>query len=298
MSINTHSQFPEMLGPSIGPEVSGSRRYPEGTGANQLERELEGLTDRISPAELRASVATIFRCLTELLDKLRLIEPTPGSEPSTPDSAMMPVFSDVRREAIYLVAYLRCEATTIARGNTDVLDVLDGTSYAIKHELDRAFEEDLAVTDGESVGASPFGRIAHAHGLLRNCFEQSIVALACVFDPSFMSAYLLTARHVRLAESLALCKELSALISLGREAERSCDRLSVAALAQGLTLFRYQTMHHLMYRDWDECERMIGEALGACAGAGTVRVLDRFCCYLEVLLAQVKLRAVLRDISH
>ncbi|HYE64953.1 MAG TPA: hypothetical protein VD966_05190, partial [Pyrinomonadaceae bacterium] len=58
---------------------------------------------------------------------------------------------------------------------------------------------------------------------------------------------------------------------------------------------RHGSMHYLMYRDWEEFERFVVEVMDTRSAGELAPVLHRFARYLETLLGQVRMRAVLND---
>jgi hypothetical protein len=77
------------------------------------------------------------------------------------------------------------------------------------------------------------------------------------------------------------------------------NRTPAGELNAGLAEFRRDSLEFLMYSDWPQfesfCER-ISTSDGA--SSGLAEVLHQFLCYLEALVRQVKMRAVLADESN
>jgi hypothetical protein len=89
---------------------------------------------------------------------------------------------------------------------------------------------------------------------------------------------------------------LRALLNDVRRVEKGYTALSSRALVNRARRFRYECLHHLMYRDWDDFERF-ADALELCSEseAEMRALLHKMSCYLEALLNQVEMRAVLTD---
>jgi hypothetical protein len=87
-------------------------------------------------------------------------------------------------DARALTDFIDTRAIKLAGGNERLLDVLDGISYGISHDLRRVFERELVRGVTEQSIPIVYGKILHAHGLLTNCFQQSTITLLQVFNPS------------------------------------------------------------------------------------------------------------------
>src|SRR6187200_3048517 len=126
-------------------------------------------------------------------------------------------------EARSLTDYIETRAIKLAAGNERLLDVLDGISYGITHDLRRVFERELVRGVTEQSIPIVYGKILHAHGLLTNCFQQSTITLLQVFNPSLDASKLFNDVELRLQQSLTLCKDLSSLMRFVRLAQAKDD---------------------------------------------------------------------------
>ena len=54
-------------------------------------------------------------------------------------------------------------------------------------------------------------------------------------------------------------------------------------------------MRYLMFKDWEPCEQMINATREALHADVLPGALNQLGCYLETMLSQVRLRAVLAD---
>ena len=144
------------------------------------------------------------------------------------------------------------------------------------------------------------GKLIHSHGTLSNCLQQSIVALAQVFEPAFSSALFFNNSDARLQESLLLCRDLSELIRDVADCEARPDGHSRTLIIDRVMRFRDGTMQFLMYKDWEEYEQFADKIVLSIADPQELgSVLHSFRCYLETLVGQIKLRAVLAtDSDH
>ena len=199
-------------------------------------------------------------------------------------------------EARSLTDFIDTRAVKLAAGNERLLDVLDGISYGITHDLRRVFERELVRGATEQSIPIVYGKILHAHGLLTNCFQQSTITLLQIFNPRLDAATLFNDVELRLQQSLILCKDLSSLMRFVRLAQAKDDPDVLRSVTARILEFRDGSMQYLMYKDWRGYESLALEVITAVENNLDPKpLLHRFICYLEVLYGHVKMRAVLAD---
>lgn len=133
--------------------------------------------------------------------------------------------------------------------------------------------------------------------MLTNCLQQSTITLATVFDPELVGTRLFNNSDMRYRQSLQLCEDLSALVQGVEACEKNCDQRALESLSASIEQFRNESLELLTYSDWPQfesfCERIIA------AGSSWLEleaVLHQFRCYVETLLGQVRMRAVLANV--
>ena len=254
---------------------------------------LANVVSRLDHGELRDALAQTLDELTRLLGYLNLIEAdlTEGKAPAE----TMPVFMLIEGEARAVLCSFETQAER-ADWPAAFREALSATGWAVKHELQRVYGGLSLSPVRDSVGARDVRAEAeHARGILCNCLQQAVVALARVFDRTLDVADLFEDFRIRRQQSLRLYEDLKGLIRLARLAEQQRDLPSVNRLIFSLGDFSRGSMRYLMFKDWKPCEQMINatrEALHADALPGAINQLG---CYLETMLSQVRLRAVLAD---
>lgn len=262
-------------------------------GQPAMPAPLAALVARLAPHPRHAMMERIFADMTRMLGYLGLIENQVRQERLL--VATMSVFLRLHSEARTLVTYLEGDAWRQARSDEVLAGALDGVSYAIGHELRRVFELELVGLDELPNPSAVRARLEHAHGLLRNAMQQSLIVLAQVFEPEVTGEELFDDFAARRQQSLKLYRELEQLLQLAQHVEATDDQRAIALLLARLTLFREECMCHLMYRDWDEYESFITELRAAQSKFELATVLNSLTCYLETLLNQVRMRSALAD---
>jgi hypothetical protein len=238
------------------------------------------------------AIRRVFLDLVRLLDCLHLMESNLHQVRET-----LALFELIQADTLALLDFAENVALK-SEGLTPALyEVLDGMSFALKHELRRVFEENLSEPQANEPSEVTRAKFTDAHRVLTNCLQQSIITLAQVFDPRLDGRQLFDNSKARLKQSLTLCKDLWTMINVVKRAQRTHDEHSFAMVIDRVQGFRNTSMHYLMYRDWGNFERLSSE-LARAAKRETERgpLLHQFLCYLETLLGQVKLRGVLAEL--
>jgi hypothetical protein len=244
-----------------------------------------------APAAQSSDLLAIFASLSRMLQRLSFIEGVLRRD--QPLKFLLPFFTLLHEEGRSLIEFIETRAMRVEGMDEAVFDTLDGTNYALSMELRKVFAHELVGLSSLRQPTAIYAKVENAYGLLRDCFQQSTVALAQLFDPSIEGAHLFDTFQTKLQQSLALRRDLWTLLQLVRRAEKERDQRPVAPLLERLSEFREGSLRYLMYKDWEACERFM-EEVGAARGAVELApVLHRFGAYLETLHGQVNMRAVL-----
>jgi len=140
------------------------------------------------------------------------------------------------------------------------------------------------------------GKLYRAHDLLTNCLQQSTITLAMVFDAELDGTKLFNNSDMRFRQSLQLCEDLGQLIQLVAASEGTPTQLELDSLVEGIQKFRNESMELLMYSDWPQFETVCAQIHPQADPRQLTAVLHQFRCYLETLLGQVRMRAVLANV--
>lgn len=249
--------------------------------------------DPAAPEAQGADLLEIFTTLARMLQRLRFIESALRRD--QPLKFLLPIFTLLHEEARNLVEFIETRAIRTEGLEESVFDTLDGTNYAISMELRKVFAHELVGVSSLRQPTAIYARTENAYGLLRDCFQQSTVALAQLFDPQLEGAHLFDTFQTKLQQSLALRRDLWTILLLVRRAEKERDQRPVAPLLERLAVFREGSLRYLMYKDWEACERFMEEVAAARGAVELAPVLHRFGAYLETLHGQVNMRAVLAN---
>ncbi len=270
-------------------ERSSRRDSPKRLPATLLD-----LTGSLNSSDsLSSDITRVFSYLTRLLERLRMVEVSLRRD--HPLKQTLPIFCLVHEEARSLLDFIESRALRTEGLDTNVFDALDGMNYAIAMELRKVFLRELVGFSSFRQSPPIYAKVENAHGLLRDCFQQSIVGLAQVFDPTLDGSRLFSTFKTKLEQSLVLRNDLWQLLQLVRRAEKERDHHPISRVLERLNSFRDGSLRYLMYKDWEACERFMEEAAAARGVVEVTPVLHRFGAYLETLHGQVSMRAVLAD---
>ena len=258
-----------------------------------MQPQLRDIVEGIRAAETREFVRGVFEDFGRLLGYLDGLRPLLGA-------------AGAADKAHFIFEVVRCEALAAAGGldyfcaclfvPTDLSEELERTSFAVRHELRATFGRILPGVWEAADGADARSRLAEAHDLLRNCFEQSTISLARLFRPDVEAADLFEDIRAKRDNSLRLYEDLGALLRSARYAEWHDEAEALVNFSERLELFRGESMRHLMHRDRETCQEFVDGLVTVCDRRGLRLFLHRFSCYLEILIKHVGQRSVLSDL--
>jgi hypothetical protein len=297
--LQLNSQFTESFELKIGPgQACVGTSYSDSQIPN-LQSQVSVLTNSISDEAVRLAVGKVLTDLVFLLDYLSLVA---GLRDFGGIKEVVSILNTVRGEAHSLAVFIENHALQLEGLDDRLSETLNSSAYAINHEVRRIFNGELADMNVDRDDKETRGSLVHAQGVLTNCFQQCMVDLARVFDASLTDARLFQDWQSRRESSLILYHDLSKLIELVQASEK--DSLSHFPeeywddLEERLASFREGSMQSLMYKDWQQYEVLSKEIIASIRnGERPADLLHSMGCYLETLLAQVKARSVLADLS-
>ena len=261
--------------------------------AAELQERLVGLAQGLAPEDLGEDVLEIFYAFSRLLALVRFAELSLKGDAQL--KRLLPVFTLVHEETRALLDFIEGRALHVEGVAPGASDILDATAYAVRMEVRKAFEHELTGLCSVRQPPQVFAKVENAAGLLRDCYQQSVVALAQSFDPALDGNSLFHSFRTKLEQSLELRRELWGLVQLVRRASAGGGDPPATRVLEALAAFGEGAQRYLMYKDWDALERF-AEELDSARGAGELsRTLHRFEAFLETLFGQVNMRAVLAD---
>ena len=260
----------------------------------RLRTEIIIALNQIEDPAVYALVETCLEEIVRVFGRLALIENNLHKLDTLLES--LSILDVLQYETRNFVQFVETEALGLDPIGEKLREVFDGICYGVSHDLKRIFERELTGSIREQTTPIVYGKIVHAHGLLTNCFQQSLITLLQVFNPSVEPLLLFNDFEERVKQSLILCNDLLSLIRVVGQAQEQGTPQSLRQVVQSALNFRDNSMHYLMYRDWRGYERLALALIAAIeANRDSKDLLHQFSCYLELLYGHVKMRAVLKD---
>lgn len=261
--------------------------------AGELDEGVFAATAQLAIDDLREDTMRILSELKRQLGFLHFVERSIKTDGHL--KYLLPVFALVHEESLSLLEFIEERTLRIGGVDRETAETLDGTAYALRMELRKAFEHELSGLCDQRQPSHVVARIESANGLLRNSFQQSVVALVQTFDPSIRGEMLFPSFQTRLEQSLNLRGDLWELIRFVRERSKGASLESRSDILAPFNAFREGSLLHLMYKDCEPFEKLMEELEMARSASELTDVLHRFDAFLETLIGQVNMRAVLSD---
>lgn len=256
-----------------------------------LNGRLDAVVKSIDSPSVREVMSDVFTSLTDLLESVDLLEICVRTDDTL--LKMHHVFRFINRNAQTLVSYIETKGRVAPGITDDLCDLLDGTTFAIQHELQRIVViSERGSNESTEELRSKFMR---AYGLLRNCFQQCTLSLATGIRPSTKGAELFDDFTLLREQSVVLIEALTVLIQQADRAEKEQDLDSYFSLTEGLKMFKQGYMQYLIYRDWAEFDTYSDKILETRTESDLWPLLEQFARYLETLMGHVKMREVLQN---
>ena len=297
MATNTHANIVPVgaeRGTLLFPNRPEERRPPPpDRDRSRLKRHFDSILKGHKGPARDETVQQVFDALSRLLEILRIVELNVGE--GGPTRVTLAAFALAEGESLSLAGLIETRAAQMKGAKGPLRDALEAMSFALRHELKTVFGRVIAGLNAERMPDEVRADLMRAHGLLSNCFQQSIITLVRVFDPSVRGELLFDDYRARYRQTTALLRELSALARLARRAQESPDAEASGLLARELDDFCKGAINYLMYKDLDEFEDLARQVMCSRGSARHGLILHCFTTYLEALISQVRLRSVLRD---
>jgi hypothetical protein len=228
--------------------------------------------------------ASLHRALTVVRRILR------NDEPLKPT---LLIFSFVHDQTQQLIVQINNRLSQLTDEESEFFISLDAAAYTASLEIKKAFSQELTGAVAVRPSQAVYARVEVALSLLSASFEEIIASFARLLDPSAHVSTLFSSFKTKLEQSLVLRSSLHTTLRAVQEAEASADKERVETMRNTLELFTHEAYHFLYYKDKETLDRFMEEIQLTSNPKDLVPILHRFGAYLETLLGQVSMRAVL-----
>ena len=270
-----------------------------------LDKKFKPIFDKVASSEIAALIRAVgdpnernpvARVFLELFRMLKYLEyADPEGLPDDRVKTTACVFSLVISEARQLVSYIEKRALVALTHGSPVRDACDSIAYCMPIDINKVVRVELADLSSAKSSENVRARIENAHGILKDCFQQSVVQLAGALDSSLTGVGVFSDFVTKKERSLALKKALEILLKAVRDFYVRGDEVTAMALREGTAKFYDRQLRHLMYRDWSAFEQFFVEILKCNTLVALKPITHRYETFLQTLLREVEKRAVLQS---
>jgi hypothetical protein len=251
-------------------------------------RVIRGISE---PGE-RRQAAKVFLELFRLLHYLEYADPARLPEEQLRDTIL--VFALVVSETRLLLNYVEKRVLKGRDAAQPLYLVYDSFVYCIPLELRKVVSTELTEISAARHVESVRSRVENSHGILKDCFQQSIVQLAQALDPAIDGSRIFPDFTARREQSIRLRDGLAAAVQALQEFQRSPDEAAAARMKERVSDFYDHHIKYLMYRDWSGFELFYIEVLKCTSLTALQQIAHRFETFLVTLLREVQKRSLLQ----
>jgi hypothetical protein len=246
-----------------------------------------------SPVQ-RKHAAKVFLELFRLLHYLEYADPERTPEEELRNTIL--IFSLITSETRLLTSYLERRVLKSLEASEPLHDLYDSFVYCIPLELKKVINTELLDISVVRQSDGIHARVENSHGILKDCFQQSIVQLAQMLDGSVDGEAIFADFTAKLEQSVELRDGLGSLILAVRRFQKARDEKSAQGMKDAISSFYDNHMKYLMYRDWSGFELFFIEILKCGSLPGLQQISHRFETFLTTLFREVQKRAILREV--
>ena len=260
------------------------------TSKQSLSRVLQSVPDPAQKTALAALFVELFKGLryTEMIREVI-------SSPVTAKRSLL-VFSLIQAEAGDLCRFVKRRLLTRFPEGTTLFDNLDRLAFSTEMEVKKVMELELVDVALMKDPKLVFGRLENACGILRDLFQQNIIALAGTFSSDVDGRALFPDFRTRLEQSVRLRDDLWALVVATAAFQKAPDKKGLRSLVEGLDSFRRGSMRHLMFKDWSLFERFQAGFSRERPPRTFLPAAHQFEVFLRTLVREVGKRSVLSGV--
>jgi hypothetical protein len=204
------------------------------------------------------------------------------------------VFALVVSETRLLLSYIEKRVLKGKDVELPLYQVYDSFVYCLPLELKKVVNTELTDISVTRQSESVRTRVENSHGILKDCFQQSIVQLGQALDPAVDGSRIFPDFSARRDQSVELRDALAAVVRALREFQSRKDQASAGQMKDRISEFYDHHIKYLMYRDWSGFELFYIEILKCGSISGLQQIAHRFETFLVTLLREVQKRSLLQ----
>ena len=206
------------------------------------------------------------------------------------------VFSLITSEMRLLLAYVERRALKNTEPGTPLNELYDSFVYCLPLELKKVVNTELLDISAARQPDIVRARVENSHGILKDCFQQSVVQMAQALDPKVQGLDIFPDFTAKLEQSVQLRDNLAKLIGAVRVFQTTRDEAAAQGMKTQISAFYDHSMKDLMYRDWSGFELFFIEILKCSSLPALQQIGHRFETFLMTLYREVQKRAILQTV--
>jgi hypothetical protein len=249
---------------------------------------------RIDDVIERKQAARIFLELFRLLHYLTYTDPSVLDESSLKNTIL--IFSLITSETRLLLNYIERRVLRTMPPERLLYQVYDSLIYCLPLELKKVINTELLDISVSRQADNIRARVENSHGILRDCFQQSIVQVAQAFEPGISGEDIFPDFTAKLDQSVRLRDGLASLIRAVRQFSEQKSESAAQNMRDEISLFYDESMKYLMYRDWTGFEIFFIEMLKCASQTALLQIAHRFETFLTTLFREVMKRGILQQV--
>jgi len=255
-------------------------------------RAVSRLIRAIPEAGERRQAAKVFLELFRLLHYLHYADPSRLPEEQLRETIL--VFALVVSETRLLLSYIEKWVLKGHDSSERLYHVYDSFVYCLPLELKKVVNTELSDISVTRQTESLRTRVENSHGILKDCFQQSVVQLAQALDPAIDGGRIFPDFQARREQSMELRDGLAESVRALRDFQQSPDAVTAERMKTQVSDFYDNHIKYLMYRDWSGFELFYIEILKCGSLSALQQIAHRFETFLATLLREVQKRALLQ----
>jgi len=277
------------------PAVARLKAAADAAGERNLPSVLLELTQK---GEIDPEEAELALVLPRFGQVLKYLDVVGGMlERDEPLKPAILVFSRVNEMIYELTTFINNRLERFPDVEVEMFASLDAASYTASMELKKVYGQELAGVSELRPAPSIYARTETAYALLHDGFQLILAGFAKIVDPSADLFSVFPEFKLKRDQSLVLRRELDTLITTVQSTENEPEDRKIDALKGSIREFMLEPATYLFFKDTETVERFVEEITITRSNKDLVPLLHRFGAYLDTLLGQVSLRAVLADHS-
>lgn len=270
-----------------------------------IETKFKPMHDRITNPRIAAMIRSGPRtperkqAAKVFLEFFRLLHYLEYASPGHDDEGLkntILVFSLIISETRLLLGWLEKRVLKALPPDEPLAQTYDSFVYCLPLELRKVINTELLDISVARHGDNVRARVENSHGILKDCFQQSIVQLAQVFDDAVQGRDIFPDFSAKLEQSISLRDGLVRVIRSVRAFQASRAEAAAGLMKDEISRFYDEQMRFLMYRDWAGFELFFIEILKCTSMPALAQISHRFDTFLMTLYREVQKRAILQGV--